>query len=169
MENLMLLDRATRLAVSGHATQVRKDDQSPYITHPVMVAFIVAKAGFGEAVIAAALTHDLIEDTDMADIVASVSNDDSLSWEEKKLKYIETVRQGSEGAKAVATADKIHNAESLLAAHARLGPALWDHFNAGRDKKIWFEEKMLAMLKESWEHPLVDEYEVLVRKMQALV
>ncbi len=182
MENLMLLDRATRLAVSGHATQVRKDDQSPYITHPVMIALIVAKAGYGEAVIAAALTHDLVEDTDMtleelrrelgdevADIVASVSNDDSLSWEEKKLKYIETVREGSEGAKAVATADKIHNAESLIAAHARLGPALWDHFNAGRDKKIWFEEKMLEMLKESWQHPLVDEYEALVRKMQALV
>lgn len=170
-----------RMAVSGHAAQTRKDDDSPYIVHPVNVALIVAKHGFADEVIAAALTHDLIEDTpltldelrttlgdDVADIVEAVTNDDSLSWEEKKLAYIETVREGNEGAKAVATADKIHNAESLLVAHMRLGPALWTHFNAGRDKKIWFEERMLLMLKESWQHPLVSEYETLVTKMRTL-
>jgi len=177
----MLLDTAMRMAVAGHATQVRKDDNSPYIVHPVNVALMVAKHGFGDAVIAAALTHDLVEDTpltpdelraalgdEVADIVAAATNDDSLSWEEKKLKYIETVRVGSEGAKAVATADKIHNAESLIAAHARLGSELWTHFNAGKEKKIWFEEAMLAMLKETWEHPLVSEYAVLVTRMRAL-
>lgn len=176
-----LLDLATRMAVAGHATQVRKDDDSPYIVHPVMVALLLGKHGFSEPVLAAALTHDLIEDTDctpeelrtalgdeVADIVAAVTNDDSLSWEDKKKKYIETVRGGSEGAKAVATADKIHNAESLIRAHGRLGPELWTHFNAGREKKLWFENAMLAMLQESWKHPLVDEYAVLVAQMNAL-
>lgn len=181
-ESLSLLERAARMAAIAHKDQVRKEGGTPYIVHPFMIALKLAKSGFAESVIAAALVHDVPEDTDVtleelrnelgdevADIVASVSNDDSLSWEEKKLKYVETVREGSEGARAVATADKIHNAESLLAAHARLGPVLWEHFNAGRDKKIWFEEKMLEMLKESWQHPLVDEYEALVRKMQNLV
>ncbi|MES2668695.1 MAG: HD domain-containing protein [Patescibacteria group bacterium] len=176
-----LLDTAMRMAVKGHAAQVRKDDASPYIVHPSVVALTVAKHGFPDAVIAAALTHDLVEDTPMtpeelramlgnevADIVAAVTNDDTLGWEEKKLKYIETVREGSEGAKAVATSDKIHNAESLIAAHARLGPELWIHFNAGREKKIWFEERMLQMLRESWHHPLVDEYAALVEKMRSL-
>lgn len=176
-----LLDIATRMAVSGHATQVRKDDDSPYIVHPVMVALLLAKHGFLEPVLAAGLTHDLIEDTDctpeelraalgdeVADIVTAVTNDDSLSWEDKKKKYIETVRTGSEGAKAVATADKIHNAESLIRAHARLGPELWTHFNAGREKKLWFENAMLAMLQENWKHALVDEYATLVAEMNAL-
>lgn len=182
MTQTLLLDKAVRLAVHGHATQVRKDDNSPYIVHPVMVALLLTKHGFSDQVVAAALTHDLLEDTPMtfeqlktelgdevAIIVQTVTNDDTLSWEDKKLAYIESVRLGSEGAKAVATADKIHNAESLLAAHARLGSELWTHFNAGRDKKIWFEEKMLEMLKASWDHPLVDEYETLVTKMRALV
>jgi (p)ppGpp synthase/HD superfamily hydrolase len=176
-----LLDLATRMAVAGHATQVRKDDNSPYIVHPMMVALLLAKYGYTDAVLAAGITHDLIEDTDctpeelraalgdeVADIVAAVTNDDSLGWEEKKKKYIETVRAGSEGAKAVATADKIHNAESLIRAHARLGTELWTHFNAGREKKLWFENAMLGMLQESWKNPLVDEYAVLVAQMNAL-
>jgi hypothetical protein len=101
-------------------------------------------------------------------IVDAVTNDDALSWEEKKKKYIETVRSGPEGAKAVATADKIANARSLLAAHAREGSAVWAHFNAGKEKKLWFEEMMLAMLRETWQDPLVDDYAQLVEAMRAL-
>jgi (p)ppGpp synthase/HD superfamily hydrolase len=181
MTDHTLLDTATRMAVARHATQKRKDDDSPYIVHPVMVALLLAKHGFSEEIVAAGLTHDLVEDTDctsgelraalgdeVADIVASVTNDDSLSWEDKKKKYIETVRLGSEGAKAVATADKIHNAESLIRAHARLGTELWNHFTTGREKKLWFEDAMLAMLEETWQHPLVDEYAALVTRMNAL-
>jgi (p)ppGpp synthase/HD superfamily hydrolase len=176
-----LVDTATRLAVTAHEGQKRKEGGVPYIMHPVMVALILAKHDFSDVVIAAALTHDVPEDTkvtleelrealgdEVADIVASVTNDDSLSWKDKKLKYIESVRAGSEGAKAVATADKIHNAQSLIRNHERAGTKVWAHFNTGRDEKIWFEDAMLAMLQETWQHPLVDEYAVLVARMNAL-
>ena len=179
---LSLLERAARMAAVAHKDQVRKEGNTPYIVHPFMIALKLTGAGFPEPVIAAALVHDVPEDTsvtaaelradlgdEVADIVLAVTNDDALAWEEKKLAYIESVRQGPEGAKAVATADKIHNAESLLAAYAVQGPALWEQFNAGRDKKIWFEEKMLEMLRASWNHPLVDEYEALIVRMKALV
>lgn len=181
MNNHSLLERAIRLAVQAHAGQIRKEGNIPYITHPVGVALILAKHGFSDEVIAAGLTHDTVEDTPVtpeqlrtemgdavADIVVSVTNDDALSWEEKKKKYIETVREGSEGAKAVATADKIHNAESLLAAAAEQGTDIWKHFNAGKEKKLWFENAMLATLQETWQHPLVDEYAMLVERMNAL-
>ena len=182
MISYALLDTATRMAVEGHATQTRKDDHSPYIVHPVMVALLLKSHGFRDEVVAAGLVHDLVEDTDVsiedirtalgsevAGIVASVTHDDSLSWEDKKLAYIEAVRNASNDAKAVATADKIHNAHSLLAWHAREGSKIWSHFNAGRDKKLWFEEHMLTMLKETWDHPLVAEYESLVARMRELV
>jgi len=133
-------------------------------------------------VVAAALVHDVLEDTDVSeeelrrelgdevvDIVVSVSNDDTLPWEDKKKKYVETVRSASEGAKAVATADKIHNLESLLGAYAKQGNKVWEHFNAGMEKKIWFEESMLEMLKETWEHPLVDEYDELLSELKEVV
>ncbi len=182
MNTLPLLERAVRLSVKAHAGQMRKESNTPYITHLIGVSLILAKHGFSDTVIAAGLAHDTVEDTsvsveelrealgdEVADIVAAATNDDSLSWEEKKKKYIECIRDASEGAKAVATADKIHNAESLLAAYEVQGTELWKFFNAGRDKKLWFENAMLSMLQESWQHPLVDEYVELVEKMNSLV
>jgi len=65
---------------------------------------------FGEEKLKQELGSEVLE------IVKAVTNDDSLPWEEKKKKYVETVRSGSEGAKAVAGADKIHNLESLMIA-----------------------------------------------------
>lgn len=170
-----------RVAVRAHAGQTRKESDLPYISHPCMVALILARHGFEDAVIAAGLTHDVLEDTEVGEeelrsaigeeafaIVTEVTNDDTLGWTEKKQKYIDTVRTAEMGAKAVATADKIHNAQSLLMAYEEQGPALWAHFNAGREKKLWFETEMLRMLEETWTHPLVDEYAELVRKMAAL-
>lgn len=179
--DLSLIERALRIAALAHKDQVRKEGDTPYIVHPVMVALDLKTRGFSDDIVAAALVHDVLEDTDfpkdqleselgnvVMEIVRAVTNDDSLSWEQKKLRYIETVRGGSEGAKAVATADKIHNAKSLLAAHKQQGEALWSHFKAGKEKKIWFEKAMLEMLKETWENPLVSEYESLVEEMAAL-
>lgn len=182
MDSFMLLDAATRMAVLGHASQVRKDDNSPYIVHPFMVALLLKDHGFRDEVVAAGLVHDLVEDTiytnedirhvlgdEVADLVAEVTHNDSLSWEDKKCTYIKTVRAASVEAKAIATADKIHNAESLLVSYEREGPKLWTYFSAGREKKLWFEKSMLSMLKDSWDHPLVTKYEELVKKMQKLV
>lgn len=176
-----LLEKAFRMALQGHASQKRKGEETPYITHPVGVAFILARHRFSEEVIAAGLTHDLVEDTTyteenlreelgdvVTDIVMSVTNSATLPWREKKEAYIERVREGSEDAKAVSVADKIHNAESLIARHDEIGARLWSDFNASREDKLWFEEATLLMLKETWKHPLVDEYEVLVEKMRVL-
>lgn len=177
-----LIEKAARIAVDAHKTQLRKDDASPYIVHPFMVATILLKHGFRDEVVAAALVHDVIEDTeypvekmalelgpDVMHIVRAVTQDDALSWDDKKKNYIETVRAGDAEVKAVATADKIHNAESLLGGHERRGIDIWAHFNAGKDKKLWFENAMLTMLQETWQHPLVDEYAALVARLNALV
>jgi (p)ppGpp synthase/HD superfamily hydrolase len=182
MNSLSVVERAARMAAIAHRDQIRKDGNIPYVVHPFMVARILTQHNFPDAVVAAGLVHDVLEDTEItieqlrvdlgdevATIVASVTNNSSLSWKEKKMAYIESVRKGSSGAKAVATADKIHNAESLLAAHAIHGETLWSRFNTGKEEKMWFEEAMLEMLKETWEHPLVAEYEVLVQKLRNLV
>lgn len=176
-----LLEKAARIAAVAHKDQLRKEGPYPYIEHPMLIALMLTKHGFSDAVVAAALVHDVLEDTEYPEadmraqlgeevmaIVNAVTNDDSLSWEEKKKKYIETVRAGNEGAKAVATADKIANARSLLTAYVTQGPEVWSHFNAGREKKLWFENAMLAMLQETWKHPLVDEYAALVARMNML-
>jgi (p)ppGpp synthase/HD superfamily hydrolase len=175
-----LIEKAIRMATSAHEGQMRKDGP-PYIIHPVAVTLMLAQRGFAEEVIAAALVHDVLEDTtvtaeqmrgelgpDVLELVQTVSYDKNLSWEDQRVKYIEAVRAGSEGAKAISIADKIHNAESLLMGYQKEGKAIWSHFNRDRDKKLWFEEEMLKMFKESWQHPLVNEYAALVEKLKAL-
>jgi guanosine-3',5'-bis(diphosphate) 3'-pyrophosphohydrolase len=176
-----ILEKAVRIAVLAHGGKTRKGDGLPYIIHPVMVALKLAKHSFSDTVVASALVHDVLEDTkypeeklqaelgtDVLQIVKAVTNDDSLPWEEKKKRYVETVRNGPDGAKAVAAGDKIHNLESLLIAHAEQGPRLWKKFNRGKEQKIWFENEVLKMLKETWQHPLINEYERLLEREKHL-
>ncbi|MBR6779284.1 MAG: HD domain-containing protein [Clostridia bacterium] len=56
-----LIDKAYDIAKSLHKDQKRKDG-TLYIGHPVEVAKILAKLGFDENVISAALLHDVVED-----------------------------------------------------------------------------------------------------------
>lgn len=72
--------RVAQLAVRAHHGQTRKDNGDPYILHPLRVAERVARAGEPEHVIAAALLHDVLEDTttDPMDIL-SVAGTEALA------------------------------------------------------------------------------------------
>ncbi|SEI87099.1 RelA/SpoT family protein [Demequina mangrovi] len=58
-----LIERAYKVAEEAHRGQKRKSGE-PYITHPIAVAQIIADLGMPDSVIAAALLHDVVEDTD---------------------------------------------------------------------------------------------------------
>lgn len=63
-EDKKLIRKAFDLAVDAHKDQRRKTGE-PYIFHPIEVAKIVAdEIGLGATSIAAALMHDVVEDTD---------------------------------------------------------------------------------------------------------
>jgi len=176
-----LIEKAARIAVQAHDKQKRKESDTPFIIHPFMVALKLARSGFKDAVIAAGLLHDVLEDTDFPEeklrqdlgdevfkIVKAVTEDMSLVWEERKQKYIESVRNGSVETKAVSICDKIHNLETFLVAYVLLGAAVWEKFNRGKETKIWFENEMLKIFKETWRHPLVNEYEELLSRTRNL-
>jgi GTP pyrophosphokinase len=59
-----LLRRAYEVAEAAHEGQVRKTGHA-YITHPLMVAFMLADYGLDQETIAAAFLHDTVEDTDV--------------------------------------------------------------------------------------------------------
>ena len=63
-EDLDLIKRAFKVAEDAHKN-VRRKSGEPYITHPLAVALIVAREiGLGPLSIAAALMHDVIEDSE---------------------------------------------------------------------------------------------------------
>lgn len=60
----LLIQSAAIYARDAHRGQLR-DDGQPFIVHPIAVARILEKVTDDENLIAAALLHDVIEDTDV--------------------------------------------------------------------------------------------------------
>ncbi len=166
-----------------HSGQVRKGDGFPYLEHPLEVGYRLWRDKFPGDVVAAGFCHDLLEDTKCTEdeikekcgdevlrIVKAVSNDESLSdkkdWEKKKEKYIMSVKNGGEKAIAVSIVDKISNLYSFFDQYEKEGPALWKKFNRGKDKKVWFEKEVMSMARSNWKHPLLDELEKLISKLE---
>ena len=62
--DLAMIDRAYALAETAHAGQFRRSGE-PYICHPLSVAHILIELGMDSESIAAALMHDVAEDTEV--------------------------------------------------------------------------------------------------------
>ncbi|OQA33073.1 MAG: GTP pyrophosphokinase rsh [Betaproteobacteria bacterium ADurb.Bin341] len=150
-DDISLLLTATAFAADKHCNQRRKDKQaSPYINHPIALANVLKnEGGIADAkVLAAAMLHDTIEDTDatpeeleavfgkeIAGIVLEVTDDKSLPKAERKRLQVEHACSISHRAKLVKLADKICNLRDLLASP----PAAWsekrieEYFDWARD------------------------------------
>ena len=176
-----IIQTAKAIATAAHANQVRKTDGSPYIKHPEAVATLLVEYGFSNEVVAAGWVHDVLEDTNVTeaelrdqlgdtavDIFTTVSEDKMLPWEMRKEQYSDAVAAAPEGAKAVSIADKIHNAESLIAYHGMVGKSAWRVFSRGKKEKLWFEELVYAKAAKTWRHPLLDRYRRCIDTMQQL-
>ena len=61
------VDLAFKIAAVGHAGQVRKGTELPYIAHPVHVARLLEQAGLPEHVVIAGILHDVLEDLEPDD------------------------------------------------------------------------------------------------------
>lgn len=176
-----LVDKAARIAVAAHKDQKRKTDGSPYIVHPFMVAQKLTRYDFSLEAIAAGLVHDVLEDTDFPEsdlkmelgvsvltIVKLLSEDKSLEWEVRKEQYAQTIKNAPKDVKAVSAADKIHNLASVIEAYKMQGSDVWKKFNRGKDKKMWFENLVLEAVKDDWDHPIIREYQELLREVEKL-
>lgn len=128
-EQISLILKATQFASKKHLTQTRKDGITPYINHPVEVATLLWNEGDVRVpgVIAAALLHDTIEDTEttveeleshfgieVTRWVQEVSDDKTLPKEERKRMQIIHAPTASRGAKQIKLADKICNVRDLV-------------------------------------------------------
>ncbi|XP_034053459.1 guanosine-3',5'-bis(diphosphate) 3'-pyrophosphohydrolase MESH1 [Gymnodraco acuticeps] len=125
----VLLLETVNFAAEKHRNQRRKDPEAtPYINHPIGVARIISHEG-GVAnieVLQAALLHDTVEDTDtsfaeleakfgpiVARIVQEVTDDKSLSKQDRKRQQVEHAAHCSRQAKVVKLADKLYNLRDL--------------------------------------------------------
>ena len=142
-----LLLAALGFAAERHRDQRRKGvEASPYINHPIAVARLLHDVGgiTDTRVLAAALLHDTVEDTEtsfdeieaafgpaVADTVREVSDDQTLSREERKAEQVRHAPHLSPAARLVKLADKVANLGDVLSAP----PAGW----SARRKIEYFE------------------------------
>lgn len=125
-----LLIRALHFASEKHVHQRRKgEDRIPYINHPIAVTEILWTVGEVRepVILAAALLHDTIEDTETSPeelkshfgeavlrLVLEMTDDKSLPKRQRKQLQVDHACELSHGARLIKLADKAHNIQSLM-------------------------------------------------------
>lgn len=179
-------DEALVLASTLHRAQARKASGVPYVAHLLGVASLVLEEGGSEDMAIAALLHDAAEDqggeTILAEIAAAFGaeverwvrqSSDSFvqprpEWEERKRHHLAQIPSADREARLIMLADKVHNARSILADHARVGSGVWERFSVPRERTLWYYETLLEVFHRELSPVLYDTLRECVRQMKEL-
>lgn len=183
-KSLTLLDHAIIFATKAHSGMTRKGTNVPYIVHPIEAAAIVSAMTDDEEIIAAAVLHDVLEDTEatmedlvahfghrIAELVSDESEDKrknlpaALTWKMRKqetITFLET--KANRDAKMLALADKLSNLRAIYRDVCIIGDKVWERFNE-KDKNMhaWMYQAIAEALRELSDHPTWQEYDRLVK------
>lgn len=178
-----LIARALAKATAAHAGQIRNGSGGlAYIEHPRMVAATLAAAGYDEATLAAALLHDVVEDSDttvedlrgefgeeIADLVAALSDDESIeSYRDRKDEHRGRVAAIDGEALAIYAADKLTNMTTLHGAIKAEGMRVADEYEVPIGLKLEVWEADAAMLRhEAPELALLDPLDAAISRLGA--
>lgn len=185
------INHALAFAAKHHDRQVRKGTRLPYLTHPANVAIILTRYGQDDDTVVSGILHDVIEDcirerytremleqrigekfgAPVLETVLAVTHrmvdDDGveLSAEERRADYLDRLDRAGERARWVCAADKLHNANTILADLKRtIDPdSVWGRFNAGRDGTIrWYRDVFERLRALGFDAPILHELEQTV-------
>ncbi|MEM1042128.1 MAG: HD domain-containing protein [Bacteroidota bacterium] len=179
-----LVEQATEIAAEWHDRTYRKSRwrqhpydpppeaamQIPVMAHLSAVAFIVERAGWDDATVAAAFLHDILEDgnqyehtmsyaalaalvgPEVADRVRGVTEPKCdaegyfLPWRTRKEAYLDTLRAGTAESMAISLADKLHNVWTMnqgIEAGLDLFGGGPGSLSAGPDQQRWYFHSVL--------------------------
>ncbi len=155
------LTQAYELAREAHRDQSRKDGTSPYIGHPLAVTQRLAEAGLDEATLAAALLHDVVEDSqlgvdevvrrfgiEVGELVSALTDNATISdYATRKREHRGRVEAAGSRAAAIYGADKLVNVRDLRALYGDLGEGAAERFKAPLDLRITLWREDLDMLE----------------------
>jgi guanosine-3',5'-bis(diphosphate) 3'-pyrophosphohydrolase len=129
MSDAALLTRAALAAAEAHKGQTRKGGDVPYVNHVIEVAQLVAEAGGTPEMVAAALLHDVVEDSDatgatveaafgpcIATLVAGLT--DAPEWkalprEARKRRQAEHIAHAPRAVRLIKIADQTSNVRDV--------------------------------------------------------
>ena len=185
-----LIQEAFNIASHQHSDGVRKGTSIPYVSHLLAVSALVIEHGGTEVQAAAALLHDVLEDTEIdefllialidrpvTEIVVACSDTQQFPkplWRGRKEKYLKHLREmiaepAVNPAILVALADKVHNAETTADTVLHKGKTAEEiyedpNFNAKVDEQKWWYESLVNEFRKSKVAPgLVDRLDRAVK------
>ena len=177
-------ERALPYAARLHRDQVRKGTSTPYITHLLAVASIVGENGGTEDEVVAALLHDAPEDqggearleeiqarfgdgvAEIVDGCTDTYENPKPPWRERKERYLAHLAGASESVRLVSSADKLHNARTVLSDYRLLGEDLWTRFNGKKAGTLWYYRAIVGTLQG--EGPIIEELDRVVTTLVKL-
>ncbi|MBQ7639246.1 MAG: bifunctional (p)ppGpp synthetase/guanosine-3',5'-bis(diphosphate) 3'-pyrophosphohydrolase [Clostridia bacterium] len=176
-----MLNKAIIFAVKAHEGQLRKDG-SPFILHPLEDASIVATMTKDPEVLAAAVLHDTVEDTDttLEDILENFGSrvrelvmhetenkrpelPPSESWQIRKKESLELLAKTDDpNVKMLWLGDKLSNMRGLYRSVLEKGDEAFEAFNVkSPESQKWYYGTVLRLLSDMSGYPAYKEYEML--------
>jgi (p)ppGpp synthase/HD superfamily hydrolase len=168
---MSIVSKALVFATEHHQHQHRKTTRIPYMSHLLNVCKLLAENDCADELLAAALLHDVVEDTEVtieeveekfgmhvAEIVRGATELDKLekkaiekesTWQERKEHTIHFLEhEATTGQLLVSGADKLDNLRSIVYDHERVGEAIWKRFNASRGQQAWYFSSIASILQD---------------------
>ena len=144
-----IVDRAIILAVKAHSGDCRKGTKLPYIVHPIESCAIAASITDDKEIIAAAVLHDVVEDTDVTieeieekfgkrvkELVGAETEDKradlppAATWRIRKEESLAELKSTEDIAVLMVwLGDKLANMRSIYRDWKVEGDAMWQRFN----------------------------------------
>ena len=166
---MTLFEDALRFAQEAHAGMSRKGEGLPFILHPMEAAVICASMSSDQELLAAALLHDTVEDTDVtleqiearfgprvALLVASETEEKhpelppEESWSTRKQSSLERLRHPADPAvKLLWIGDKLANIRSFRRDWRRRGNQVWQALHQkDPGRQAWYYRSILSLTEE---------------------
>lgn len=160
---MTILDRAIAFSVSAHAGAFRRDGVTPYILHCTETAAIAATMTSDPEVLAAAVLHDVLEDTDttrqtlltefgprVSELVTVLTENTrpelppESTWLVRKEEIIDVLdNTGDMDVLRICLADKLSNLRGIHRDYLRLEDELWELFHQkSRAKQGWYYHRL---------------------------
>lgn len=160
-----LFDRATKFAVNAHHGVERRGKNFPYILHPMEAANIVSTITTDPELLAAAILHDTVEDTDVTfeqirdefgERVAHLVQHETCPlpksdpWRNRKQAQINLIAASPYESKVVAMGDKLSNLRAIAMDYCMIGDELWSRFKApnGKTDIAWYYRRLAEALSD---------------------
>lgn len=179
-----LADKAITFATKAHHGTERRGKGFPYIIHPLEAMSIVATMTSDPQLLAAAVLHDTIEDTEItyddikgefgkriADLVAKETDERlapdgrTLTWQERKKRDMDSLKSSTREIKIIALGDKLSNMRAIARDYKTAGDDLWKIFHV-KDKAThaWRYKGLRDALSELSDTFAFKEFDRLVKE-----